>query len=74
MDCLGTVVSTVFAKCPQTKHPRLLILLVPSIEGLLSLRLVLEDTQQVAVAKGINGFGLVELLSLMTCKPFKCLL
>ena len=54
------------AKCPKSKHPRLLILLVPSIEGLLSLGLVLEDTQQVAVAKGINGFGLVELLSLMT--------
>ena len=55
MDCLGTVFSTVLAKCPQTKHPRLLILLVPSIEGLLSLRLVLEDTQQVSVAEGIDG-------------------
>ena len=33
----------------------LLVLLVPGIEGLLGIVLVLEDTQQVAIAKGING-------------------
>ena len=35
--------------------PHLLVLLVPDIEGLLGIGLVLEDAQQVAVAKGING-------------------
>ena len=35
--------------------PGLFVLLVPGIEGLLSIRLVLEDAQQVAVAKGIDG-------------------
>jgi len=34
---------------------RLLVLLVPGIESLPGIVLVLEDTQQVAVAKGING-------------------
>mmetsp|Transcript_50821 Transcript_50821/g.83567 ORF Transcript_50821/g.83567 Transcript_50821/m.83567 type:complete len:381 (-) Transcript_50821:221-1363(-) len=44
----------------------LFVLLVPGIEGLLSIRLVLEDAQQVAVAKGIDGLRLVELLC---CAP-----
>ena len=35
--------------------PGLFVLLVPGIEGLLSISLVLKDAQQVAIAEGING-------------------
>ena len=35
--------------------PSLFVLLVPGIEGLLSISLVLEDAQQVAIAEGIDG-------------------
>lgn len=40
---------------PLNPNPHLLVLLVPGVEGLLGIILVLEDTQQVAIAKGIDG-------------------
>ena len=40
---------------PLNPNPHLLVLLVPGIEGLLGIILVLEDTQQVTIAKGIDG-------------------
>ena len=35
----------------------LLVFLVPGVEGLLGIRLVLKDAQQVTVAEGIDGLG-----------------
>ena len=52
-------------------HLCLHVLLVPSIEGFLGIGFVLENTKQVLVAERVNGFRLVELVSLGQ-KSIKC--